>query len=107
MAKVLSINRKTAVRKFEFLGKACLKDMNNRKHLPARSIGNFAFDEMESFEHTKMKPLSIALAVEDSSRLILDFRVSSMKAKGHLAERARKKYGPRKDERKKSLYGLL
>lgn len=107
VAKLLSINRKTAVRKFIFFGKECLKNMEERKHLPNREIGDFIFDEMESFEHTKMKPLSIPMAVEEKTRLILDFKVSSMKAKGLLAERSRKKYGPRKDDRKKHLAELL
>jgi len=62
---------------------------------------------METFEHTKMKPLSIALAVEEKTRLIIDFKVSAMRAKGLLAERSRKKYGIRKDERKKNLNLLL
>jgi transposase-like protein len=106
-ARLLTVNKKTVVRKFLFLGEACVQDLLLRKHLPKRDIGNFTFDEMETFEHTKMKPLSIALAVEDKTRLILDFKVSSMKAKGLLAERSRKKYGPRKDERKKNLKALL
>ncbi len=70
MARLLSINRKTVVRKFTFLGQICL-------------------------------------AVEEKIRRILDFRVSSMKAKGHLAHRARAKYGYRKDERKENLTSLL
>lgn len=107
VARLLTINKKTAVRKFVLLGKICLSDIEQRKHLPDRHIGDFVFDEMETFEHTKMKPLSIAMAVEEKTRLILDFKVSSMKAKGLLAERSRKKYGPRKDERKKNLNELL
>ena len=107
MGKVLLINRKTVVRKFIHLGQICLNDISLNKHLPQRKISELIFDEMETFEHTKLKPLSIALAVEKNSRLILDFRVSPMKAKGHLAVKAIKKYGYRKDERKKSLYSLL
>ena len=107
VARILSINRKTAVRKFVLLGKICLQDIEQKKHLPNRPTGDFIFDEMETFEHTKMKPLSIVMAVEDKTRLILDFKVSSMKAKGLLAAPARKKYGFRKDDRKKNLNALL
>jgi hypothetical protein len=107
LGRVLKINRKTVVRKFIHLGQICLLDMNDNKHLPERKIAEFIFDEMESFEHTKLKPISIALAVEKNTRLILDFRISPMKAKGHLAVRAYKKYGYRKDERRKNLYELL
>jgi len=57
------------------------------------------FDDLETFEHSKCKPLSITLAVEHGSRRILGFRVAQMPAKGPLAKMAMKKYGPRKDER--------
>jgi hypothetical protein len=106
-ALLLAVNKKTVVRKFVFLGKVCVLDISEKKHLPERTFTHVTFDEMETFEHTKMKPLSILLLVEDKTRLILDFKVSSMKAKGLLAARARKKYGVRKEERKKNLYELL
>lgn len=57
------------------------------------------FDDMETFEHTKCKPLSITLAVEKDSRRILGFQVARMAAKGLLTHKAKKKYGHRKDER--------
>ena len=63
------------------------------------SVSVAVFDEMETFEHTKCKPLSVTLAVEAQTRRILGFAVSQMPAKGKLAHIARKKYGPRLDER--------
>jgi hypothetical protein len=60
------------------------------------------FDEMETFEHTKFKPLSIALAVSPA-REILAVEVAQMPSKGLLAARSRKKYGFRKDERPAAL----
>jgi len=57
------------------------------------------FDDLETFEHTKCKPLSVTLAVEFETRRILGFEVSRMPAKGRLAMLSRKKYGPRKDKR--------
>ena len=67
---------------------------------------SFVFDEMETFEHTKMKPLSIALAVEQGTRRILAVEVASMPAKGLLAARSRTKYGPRPDHRPLALAAL-
>src|SRR5690606_10488418 len=58
-----------------------------------------AFDDLETFEHTKCKPLSVTLAVESRTRRILGLEVSSMPAKGPLAEKALRKYGPREDLR--------
>lgn len=65
------------------------------------------FDDMESFEHSKCKPLSITLAVEHKSRRILGFRVSKMPAKGKLAKIARKKYGRREDHRARARQELF
>jgi hypothetical protein len=65
------------------------------------------FDDQETFEHTKCKPLSITLAVESGSRRILGFEVSQMNAKGHLIQIALKKYGRRKDTRKRARERLF
>jgi len=97
-AIILQLNRKTIVRKFIFLGVysyQLLQSMNDQ-HPKAHTV---QFDDLETFEHTKCKPLSVTMAVEEGSRRILGFRVSRMPAKGLLAAISRKKYGPRKDER--------
>jgi hypothetical protein len=65
------------------------------------------FDEMETFEHTKCKPLSIGLMVEAKSRKILGLSVARMPAKGPLAKLAYKKYGPRKDLRAQEASRLM
>jgi hypothetical protein len=57
------------------------------------------FDDLETSEHTKLKPLSVTLAVEKQSRTILGFEVSQMPAKGVLARKSVKKYGYRADHR--------
>ena len=54
---------------------------------------------METHEHTKCKPVSIAVAVVPGSRHILAAISSEMPANGHLADISRKKYGPRRDDR--------
>lgn len=69
---------------------------SNSQKTPSKII---QFDDMETFEHTKCKPLSISLSVVEGTRRILGVSVSRMAANGKLAERSRKKYGPRKDER--------
>jgi hypothetical protein len=97
-ARILGINRKTVVRKFLFLGHFAHEQLLiENKKLPKVSI--MEFDDLETFEHTKCKPLSLTVAVEYKTRRILGFRVARMPAKGHLAAISRKKYGPRKDQR--------
>jgi hypothetical protein len=71
--------------------------INNMRKYKAEAI---EFDDMETFEHTKYKPLSITLAVESKSRRFLGFEVSKMPPKGKSARFAFKKYGIRRDERK-------
>lgn len=65
------------------------------------------FDDMETFEHTKCKPLSIGLMVEEGTRRILGYNVARMPAKGLLAKISVKKYGKRIDERPKKRAELF
>lgn len=104
-AKILSLHRITIVRKANFLGikaKSKLCAFNKRKPR-AREI---EFDDLETFEHTKCKPISVTLVVETKTRRILDFEVSRMPAKGLLVEKA-KKYGYRPDERRRARRKLF
>ena len=97
-AILLNISRTTVVRKLLFLAaQARLRLEEQLKSKPPVTV--IQFDDMETFEHTKCKPLSITLAVVEGERRILGFEVSKMPPKSVLAEIARKKYGPRPDER--------
>lgn len=105
-AKILAINTKTVVRKFMFMGSAALIELNSMHYLwPKAQV--IQFDDLETFEHTKCKPLSVTLAVEEKSRRILGFNVCSMPAKGKIARIALKKYGPRKDDRSQARKELF
>ncbi len=64
------------------------------------------FDEMETIHHTKCKPLSLGLVVNEKYQ-ILGVKVAEMPAKGRLAEISRRKYGPRKDDRESATNELL
>ena len=98
IARLLRLSRTTVVRKFLFIAKhACLEmDEANRRAPPAMIV---EFDDLETIEHTKLKPLSVTVAVESKTRRILGFEVSQMPANGLLARRSIKKYGPRRDQR--------
>ena len=97
-ARSFQLNRKTVERKLLALGFYAESELGrlNRQKPKAKII---EFDDLETFEHTKCKPLSVTIAVEYKTRRILGLEVSSMPAKGLLAERARNKYGPRIDGR--------
>jgi hypothetical protein len=102
------VNPKTSDRRLICLGR--LAERENRVWANARPLSpdsEIQFDELETFEHTKLKPLSVPLAVEAKSRRILSIQVARMPAKGLIAEKSRKKYGRRRDERPRALRALL
>lgn len=105
-ARFLRLNRITIVRKFLYLS------IESEFRL---RVGNLAkpkaevveFDDLETFEHTKCKPLSITLAVESGTRRILGVEVSRMNANGPLAKKSVKKYGSRIDDRRRGRMRLF
>lgn len=108
LSLILNLHRTTLARKLKHL--AIQARLNQTVYLLKfldQPISLAQFDEMETHEHTKLKPLSIALAVCEQSRKILGFKVASMPAKGLLAEKSRKKYGPRRDDRPQAMRDLF
>ncbi|WP_374073339.1 hypothetical protein [Bdellovibrio bacteriovorus] len=86
------------VRKFLFMGLYAHAFLtHDREHYPPSP--EIEFDDLETFEHSKLKPLSVVMAVESSTRRILGFRVARMPAKGLLVKKSLEKYGKISDER--------
>ena len=103
IARILETKYETVVRRlvrYADFGRKFVSQMIRQKSF---QVSYCQFDELESFEHTKCKPLTVGIAVEAGSRLILASSVGKIAAKGHLAEISRKKYGPRPCERKRVL----
>ncbi len=99
IAILLKISRNTVAKKLQFLGQQAR--LENQQDLSQHhQVSELQFDDLETFEHSKYKPLSVTMAVEKHQRFILGVAVSRMPAKGLLALRALKKYGPRPDERR-------
>ncbi len=63
-------------------------------------------DELETIEHTKLKPVTVPICVNDKYKIV-GLSVGKIKAKGLLSEIALRKYGPREDQREKSLTELF
>ena len=106
-ALLLGTSKNTVARKLAFLGNQALREHEEFVRKQARVLSEVQFDELETFEHTKMKPVSVPLAVDAKSRTILGFQACSMPAKGLLASRSRRKYGYRIDQRPKALRALM
>lgn len=100
-SEIVGVHPITIARKIKRFGPTA-RGVHAPKNLPP-SVRCVVFDEMETFEHSKCKPLSILVAVDEDTRKILFTKVSSMPAKGHLAAIARKKYGYRPDHRARGL----
>ncbi len=98
-ARIAGINRKTVARYLQI--ESLDAEFRMRKeNLRAPEAKVVEFDDLETFEHTKCKPVSVTLAVEEGSRRILGLAVSRMAANGRLAGKSKKLYGKRRDERR-------
>ena len=94
----LKVDKKTVERKLPFLAKKCRR--LNQKHLEKLKgrVHNIQIDDLITKENSKLKPLSVSIAVDENIRTILALEVSQIPAFGHLSRLAVKKYGERKDE---------
>ena len=105
-ALILGICRQTVGKKLMYLAQQCREKL--AKEMDQYSnVESIQFDELQTIEHTKCKPISVALAVTHSERKIIGFRVSRMPATGHLARVSRRKYGFRPDDRVAGLAHLF
>lgn len=97
-SRILNMTYRNTYRKFLWLGRQAQITKKSLRH-NAKTI---YFDEMETIEHTKCKPLSIALIVSNQYE-ILEAQVARMPAKGRLSALSINKYGKRKDDREGAL----
>ena len=105
-AKLLGVARKTIERKFKFLGRQA--KIKHSEYLKDQDFVNvIQFDDLQTIEGSKCKPISVCLAVESKTRKIIDFEVSQMPATGHLSKISRENYGYRKDQRQKGIDKLF
>lgn len=107
-ARLLKIHRTTVHRKFIYLAnKARLKNEEFLNFLAGHQVTHLQFDDLITSVHTKLKPLSVSVAVDAKRRFILGAEVGSLPAFGLLAAVSKRKYGFRKNEHKEKLKTLL
>ncbi len=106
-ALILGINKNTVLAKTIYLAKKA--NIENSIFLKKLKVPIFhiQFDDLITKEQTKMKPLSITIAVDVQSRAILAMKVSQIGAFGHLAKKAVTKYGKRKNNHFKTSNDML
>ena len=106
-AILLGVDKKTVARRFPLLAQRCrLKNEEELKKLKER-VFNFQMDDLITKENSKLKPLSVSIAVDEDRRRILGAEVSQIPAFGHLSKPALEKYGTRKDEHFQGLTRLF
>jgi transposase-like protein len=100
-ARLLRCSKATVARKLIWLS-----HFSDKGVFSTEDCAHIQIDELETIEHTKLKPLTIPLCVSQSYK-ILGLSVGKLRAKGHLAEISQKKYGPREDQRLMALTELF
>ncbi len=107
-ARIAGVTRKTIKRKFDYFSiKAELEQEERLMERQKKKMKKVQFDDLITSEHTKMKPLSVSIMVEEKSRLIAGAEVSVIPAFGLLAEKSVDKYGYRKSTHREALERLF
>jgi len=106
-ALVLNIHRTTVERKLIYLAKKAELSQERFLQTMKAQVTHLQFDDLITIEHTKLKPLTVSIAVDVNTRSILGAQVGVIGAFGHLAELSRRKYGRRINEHKKTLRRLF
>ncbi len=103
-AKIAGVNKNTVAHKFDYWAKkAELKNRKFNEKLAKNPAQHIQFDDLITKEKTKLKPLSVTVAVDVTRKYILCAEVSQIAAFGHLAKISRKKYGKRKSNHLENL----
>ena len=95
-ALLQNVSRETVSRRPKYFGKKYRQKNENDLKKLKNSVSSVHFDDLITKENSKLKPLSVTIAVDSNSRKILGAKVSQIPSFGHLAKVSRKKYGVRK-----------
>ena len=105
-AIILNINKTTIERRIPYMGQKYRK--KNQILLKNKKITQkLQFDDLITKENSKLKPLSVSIAVDKETRFILGAKVSQIPSFGHLSKVAKNKYGKRKCHHKQGLKALF
>lgn len=107
IATQLGCSTKTVQTRIDWLGKRCREYHNEVLRLGLLKSYRFNFDEMETFQHTRLKPISVSIAVDATNGNIIEALACQMSGKGHTAALSKKIYGFRRDDRPKTRVEAL
>jgi transposase-like protein len=104
----LKVSRKTIDRKLVYLAKKARLNQQKLLELWSKNpVKEIQLDEMISSIHTKLKPVSIPVVIDQRSYLVMGATLAEIPAFGKTAEISRKKYGVRKNLMPIQLKNLL
>jgi transposase-like protein len=103
-AKILLVDKKTIARKVNYLAmKARENHLLFLQQLENAPVLNIQFDDLVTSIHTKLKPVTVTVAIDKSNRAILSATVGVIPAFGKLAGISKEKYGKRDNEHRRTL----
>lgn len=109
-AENTGVNRKTVgarLQYFEKFSRICSDFLAHDLGRSGKLSNHVQFDDLETYEHTKLKPVSVPILVCKSLRYVYAVDAAAMPANGLTAAFSRKKYGRRKDERPAAWKAVL
>lgn len=106
-ALILKVSRTTIDRKFVYLAKKAKLSQADFLKSIKDTVTGVQFDDLITIEHTKMKPVTVSLAVDKKKRFILGCEIGRIPASGPLAKISREKYGYRPSEHQHCLEALF
>lgn len=106
IARILKIDKDTVARRLVLLAEEA-RHREALRRVSAPLASNVQFDDLISFEHSKMKPLSVTVITDADRWRIIGVTVAQIPASGHIAAKSRKKYGKRVDKSIKARDELL
>ena len=106
-AKIAGCSKSTIGKKLKYLAL-----QSEKQHFEAIKHKTFEtsciqVDELETYKHTKYKPLSVAVTVRHKTGEILGMEIGKMPSKGTLATIGATKYGWTVDERPRAFNRLM
>ena len=107
IARILKISYDTVTKKWRFMAEKA-----RIKHLTTLEFGEIVtkyiqFDQMETFEHTKEKPLGIALSIRPKTGQILSAKVCRVPIRALSISKEKIKEWNKKTDRKEAFYKML
>lgn len=106
IARILHIDKGTVARRMLLLAQEAVHRESLRR-VSAPLASHVQFDDLISFEHSKMKPLSVTVIADADRWRIMGVSVAQIPASGLIAKKSREKYGPRADKSIKARNDLL